>query len=257
MGYPADLPLNKALFTKRADHIRAVPGNGSSLTQIIGYTNSNIYDLSTAPENTLPPELLACKYSTLVYQEFPYDGVTTSRSVDFWGKFANDYISLDGNGQPRLLLNPLVSATIVAWAILYPMADGTTLISVQKNWGVLTESWRMQLSGFNFKMYNSPSAQDPTKPVGYGMFFTGDLAIYGGLRVYNDTAFRAASLSMNTTTWTRASVTFTALPYMEDLTYMHYHPGGQPAVSFPSSGNSATLFVFQPSEPVEIGRAHV
>ena len=249
MGYPADLPLNKALFTKRADHIRAIPGDGSSLTHIKGYTNSTIYDLSTAPENTLPPELLACKYSTLVYQEFPYDGVTISRSVDFWGKFANDYVSLDGNGHQRILLDPLVSASIVAWAVLYPMADGTTLISVQKNWGVLTEGWRMQPSGFDFKMYNSPAPQDPTKPVGFGMFFTGDLAVYGGLRVYNNTAFRATSVSMNTSTWTRVSVTFTAIPCMEDLTYMHYHPGGHPAVTFPSSGNSAIILSFQPGEP--------
>jgi len=247
MGIPNVIPTNELLFTKRADQIRAISNNGSTSLLVQGWTNSTVYDISTA--TSLPTEIANIKSSVLIYQELAYDPNTSSYNYDLWAKYAADYSYVNGNGNTIVALDSTKLASITAWAVIYPMKDGTKVVKIFQFYGTLFgDTWRYQ-STQAYSLYDSVN-QDLTKPVGYGFFFTGYLSIYGGIRIYdNSSKTTPTNISILPNVWTRVSLPFTATLPMNNLTHFLDRPGNNAGPLFTQNTNSWTITAFMPTNP--------
>ena len=249
-GIPSSnyIPPSSLLFTKRADIIEAVPANGTGSMLIESYSTNLIYDISLVPDINLPADVLAAKYSTCLYQEVPFNPLVHGYTFDFWARVGADEVTVNGNGEAIVSINSSIHASIVSWVVIYPMLDGTKIAQISKNWGglIFPSDWRLQESGGSL-IYDS-LLQDFTKPVGFGFFFTGRLAIYGGLRIY-DGNFIQQSIQISNTTWTRITNTFVATEAMDNITFFNNRPGNIAGSEVYQNPNTIGIKVNQPGVP--------
>ena len=247
-GIPSNqyIPTGSLLFTKRADQIRAVPANGASPVVIESAITGLLYDISTTLESLLPADVLAAKYATLLYQEVPYVSTISTYNYDFWAKVAADYVVVSSGGVSTVDVNAQTLASIVCWGMVYTLLDGTKVVTLTQWWDILQQdSWRFQTGAGSLHYSN---LQDLTKPVGFGFFFTGDLSIYGGLRIYECEPQRT-SFYANNTSWTKVELSFVATQSMEYLTHFTDIPGSATGSSIEQMLNSINITVYQPSQP--------
>ena len=249
-GIPSEsyIPPAHLLFTKRADQILAEPANGSSPVYIESYINNTVYEISTTLESTLPTDVLAAKYGTIIYQEVPYSATINTYNYDFWAKIAQDTLITGSGGSTSVYIDPTITANIISWAMIYPMLDGTTLTVLYKWYDTLQgDNWRYQQNIGNLTY--SSTLQDFTKPVGFGFVFSGKLSVYGGIRIYDANTMYSAPFVLSTTDWTRISLTYTASETMANTLHFNDEPGSTTGSFFSNVENIFNINIFQPAEP--------
>jgi hypothetical protein len=246
LGIPSDIPSEHILFSKRADHIRAVPSGGDSLWVMDTISShGTVYDLATA--QNLTSLLQGVKNSTLVYQEIdPASGVT-SVLVDWWARIAQETV-VGGN----ITVNPAVTAGITGLAIIFTDTQGRRIIQVYHSYLSLTTSWRQEYNTFT----TTPTwlTRDVSKPIGYGFFFTGDLAVYGGLRIQDNSTLLSSPTLIHSNSDTRVCYTFTANGPMQDTLSATAHPGFFVPLVFDGGHITVTLAAGQPAQPMINGQ---
>ena len=267
MGIPNMLDPADQLFTKRGDHIRAVPGHGIGLGPCVTYSDPTVFDIVTTPDNLLSADALACKYATFLYQEvlytpdvvgsLPQSSSPSTYNIEFWSRVGNEYTYLDGAGTTQYAVNPHVVGNIAGWGLQFTLTDGSTRLVIIHNWNILdTDNWRQQSSSFytNFSVSAADQAlgikQDYTIPIKVGIFFTGDLIIYGGFRIYDNNSRRIPYLTIYSDHWVRASFSFVACETMQAIKHVDIATGTSNPVRINYTGNTINIQAFQPVNPV-------
>ncbi len=256
-GIPNFIPADKILFSKRGDHITAVSNNGliGPVIRVHPFSDPDIYALDiNADPNVTPPEIIIASSSVFLYQEVPYDPLIQSYNVDFWGKIADDFLYLDNSGNQKVGSNALAACEFVAWVAIYPMLSGPDKYVLYKYYGILNTDWRLQANSFSSRYYyentNSNTAtQDLTRPIGFGIVFKGDLTIYGGLRIYDNTSKRLPYVIMSPGIWDRKVLTFVATEGMCNIMHCTDKPGSTTRIEFEEMPNYITIQSFQPAKP--------
>lgn len=246
LGIPKDIPTERLLFSRPGDHIRSVSTNASTPMLVMDPVTRHeaVYDLSTA--SGLTPLLNGIKNSTLFYQEIMPASTCHSVQLDAWMRVAQETIN---NGV--VTINPAVTGSVTGLAVVYTDTQGRQIVQVYQSYLTITTSWRLQFQGLTaVPAGTNYPARDMTKPIGYGFFFTGDLAVYGGIRLQDNTTLASANVVLGSlVNYTRLSFTFTAPVSMQNTLHATALPGFQIPLVFDDGYITISITAYQPGQP--------
>jgi hypothetical protein len=273
LGIPDSLPGEYRLFSRPGDHIRSLSNNGSSSVLILDPGNDSSYalhDLSSSGLNTL---LTKVKGATFIGQPIdPSSFLTTDNTsyvnVDAWARVAQETIT-----SGVVSINTTKSGSIVSSGFSFTDILGRRITTVYQSYLTVDTSWRLQKLGFGIpqKRLNSNGTVwldvnglpmyyignisgnyyqiDTTQPYSFGFFFTGDLCIYGGLRIYDGSTLSSSFHSVPSGVWTRVSYTFVADLQMQDTFIFNNLVGFRPPYSTDQGYTKITLTTTQMGTP--------
>jgi len=254
LGIPDVIPADKILVDRRADKIKAISDNSSSSFWVT--EDYQIYDLNVA--TNLSDILTRTKNSVVVYQEIPYNSEFTSYGAQFWLRLASEYSFINAENQLVYALDNNVVGDLVGLAVVITDTTGRKITRVHKNYNTLTTDWRSNQYYFSINMAssfidpdypNTTITQDITKPVGVGFVFSGDLAIYGGPRIFDNTFRLSQSMPIYPNTWTRLSYSFKATKGMQYTLTETARPGTSNPLTFSYGSIGLKISINQPYQP--------
>ena len=236
--------------------------------------------------------------STFVYQQITPSVLPTPTPVNNTGNsnitMSGYYVEMDAyirvaqetisvvNNKPLITINSTVTGNITGYGFLcYFVGDSRPYIFVYQNYDALNTSWRDQKWGITLpstvipknsssssafltpftSWTTTPAVIDTTQPYGFGFFFKGDLAVYGGIRVQLNTTY---PLSTNTSgnalidnqSWTRVSFTFQADTTMQNTFVFNDAPGFIPPYNYNSGYSTITISNNQPNPETVTSTGH-
>ncbi len=254
LGIPQDITYyypSRQLFPRRGDHIRAVSANGASSLLVMDTLNAQgtVFDLSI-PGN-LTPMLAEQVNSVLVYQSILPASSVTSVLVDAWMRIAQEANTSGGT----VTINPSITGNVTGYGMVFTDTTGRQIVQVYRSYLSFETHWILQ--GNTFSTAPTFISRDTTKPVGFGFFITGDLAIYGGLRIQdnstlhhvNPTTGNPVYTTIHTGAWSRISLTFTAHENMADTTLATYKAGFSPSLQFTTGYITLGITAYMPGVP--------
>jgi hypothetical protein len=254
LGFPDIIPVDKILIDRRADKIKSVSDN--AFAEFWVAENNQIYNLNTA--TNLSDILTRTKRSVVVYQEIPYSDEFTNYGAQFWLRLASEYSFVNAQNELTWALDPNKVGDLVGLALVITDTTGRKITQVYRNYNALTVDWRSNqyyfsiIHGNSFIDPNHPTniiTQDITKPIGVGFVFSGDIAIYGGPRIFDNTFKISPSVPIYNNQWTRIVFPFKATKGMQYTLSEIAKPGTSNPLTFSNQPIGIKISVNQPYQP--------
>jgi hypothetical protein len=239
LGIPKDIPSAYRLTETRGSHVRVAAEQAPVMVMTPGQLEPIDLHSVQADSNAT---LVAVRDAVLLYQELQFPAPSINASL--WVRHANDYTYIDGQGSVVTALSPTVTGAIAGWGLVYQTAT-EQVVMVYPSYSTMTDDWRYAEQNFS----STVASDQIAGVVGYGVFLRGDVAIYGGLRLYDNTTQGSAAINVPKQQWTRVEFPFTATLGMENVLKHLARPGTANPLTFSDAPIVVEVAAAQPGQP--------